>query len=199
MLCGSQLERGYLRTPKRPGNRWVEYRIRVLYSLENDFEFAIFHMYVSTVNNKVQCDLSRFPNRASVLQGGSLGFNYVAVSTIVWPYVASRLHSPGLILSSDNNARSRLIMQFVEKMIAIYIPEEVLRNIRVTIFGDGSRDWCDVVNNRLVGRVWVGGWGGGFNARRRQIPDRMRARFRPRLRLGFRARGAHGYDRYHYA
>lgn len=62
---------------RRPGHRVDKYLVRILNRLENDFEFPISPMNITTHRNKVRCDLSRL-TRSDVIKFGAVrGYAYV--------------------------------------------------------------------------------------------------------------------------
>ena len=107
---------------RRPGNRAAKYFARVLNRLGNENNFTGAPMYISTIRNKLQDELSRLGNSEARLHGIDRGLAYVDVGPTVRSYLSQRLREFTIILPSDNEGRVRTIMQYVEKRIVRHIP-----------------------------------------------------------------------------
>ena len=112
-------------------------------------------MYISTLNNKLQDDLSRLEHIDAIKFGKGRGLVYLDMGHMWKSYFRTRMRDFSLILTTDSSERVRAIMQFVEKRIARVIPKNVIDNIHLIVFGKGANGREQCINNpRLSGVGW---------------------------------------------
>ena len=141
---------------RRPGNRVAKYFVRILNRLENERNFTAAPMYVSTLRNKLQDELSRLDKDKAIAHGVAPGLVYVDVGPTVREYIQKRMREFALVSPTGNEARLRVIMQYVEKRIVRHIPSRILKSMLICAFGIGSNRRYNITKHEKVACVGRG-------------------------------------------
>ena len=122
---------------RKPRNRAAQYLARMLNRLGTDYNFTVFVCFISSSNNNLRGELSRFTLDDPAMQFGKWDLPFSDVLPALKWFLAERLGNLSLILPTDLPGRVRAIMQFVEKRMARPIPERVKSQTQFVFFGAG--------------------------------------------------------------